>query len=155
VEDARGWNVNWGAHWCKTASLSLRQCGNSRRDITEASEFGRHTSWLRGKDAICNVIQDGQMMRKLDGLNDNEVELICYKCRRWWNLEPPVRFKLPLIRNKSNTRKRGTVPAITIFGEHCQSQQYFFSIFFITISYPLYVSAPTGHIQMEYILVNS
>jgi hypothetical protein len=26
-----------------------------------------------------------------------------------------------------------------------------FRMFFITITYPLYVSAPTGHLQMEYI----
>jgi hypothetical protein len=30
----------------------------------------------------------------------------------------------------------------------------FFLMFFITISYPLHVSANTGHLQVEYILVN-
>jgi hypothetical protein len=45
-----------------------------------------------------------------------------------------------------------------IYNDHnlfgfCQSQLYFLNVFIITIKYPLHVSAPTGHLQVDYIYV--
>jgi hypothetical protein len=40
-------------------------------------------------------------------------------------------------------------------GEPSTATVFFSNVFFITISYPLHVSAHTGHLQIEYVLVNS